>query len=250
MKYLTKNYLTKFLCLVCICLLSSCASIDYVQLGQAALGFGKAATISEEELQKTSMQFRMQSDQEATVATGQNKYAKRLNKLVKKHTEVNGIALNYKVYLSKTVNANSTPDGSIRFYSGLMDLMTDPEIRFVLGHEIGHIALGHSMSRMRTAYIASATRTAAGALSPLANLGSSVIGSIGEKFVNSQFSQSNELEADAYAVNFLKQYGYDLKAAMSAIKKLESVGGEGGGFLSSHPSNPERYEKLVKLTNQ
>jgi putative metalloprotease len=35
------------------------------------------------------------------------------------------------------VNAFATADGTIRIYSGLMEMMTDDELIFVIGHEIG-----------------------------------------------------------------------------------------------------------------
>jgi len=73
-------------------------------------------------------------------------------------TTVNGKTANYKVYMTKDVNAWAMANGCIRVYSGLMDLMNDDELRGVIGHEIGHVALGHSKSRMQTAYAASAVR--------------------------------------------------------------------------------------------
>ena len=35
-------------------------------------------------------------------------------------------------------------DGTIRVYSGLMDLMTDDELLFVIGHEMGHVAVSYT----------------------------------------------------------------------------------------------------------
>jgi uncharacterized protein YicC (UPF0701 family) len=49
------------------------------------------------------------------------------------HVNEDRMRLNCKVYMTQDVNA--TPDGSIRVYSGLMDLMTDQELRGVLGHD-------------------------------------------------------------------------------------------------------------------
>jgi len=40
-------------------------------------------------------------------------------------------------------------NGCIRVYSGLMDMMTDSELRGVIGHEMGHVALGHSKKAMQ-----------------------------------------------------------------------------------------------------
>jgi len=75
---------------------------------------------------------------------------------------VNGQPLNFKVYQSKEVNAFAMPDGSIRIYSGLMDKMNDNELAFVIGHEIGHVAEGHSKKRFQTALLVGAGRDALG----------------------------------------------------------------------------------------
>ena len=91
----------------------------------AAVDVFKAVSVSDEELKSATLQLRAAEDKKARVATGKNKYAQRLARLTRKHVNEDGLQLNYKVYLSPQVNANATPDGSIRVYSGLMDLMTD-----------------------------------------------------------------------------------------------------------------------------
>ncbi len=49
----------------------------------------------------------------------------------------------------------------VRVYSGLMDVMNDNEVEGVLGHEMGHVALGHTRKAMQVAYATVAARTAA-----------------------------------------------------------------------------------------
>ncbi len=206
-----------------------------------------AATISNEELIQVSQEMRAQGDAEAKVAPAGNKYAKRLDRLIKKHRNEDGLSLNYKVYLTQDINANATADGSIRVYSGIMDMMTDQELLFILGHEIGHVKDGDSLDKIRTAYTASAARKGASALGGAAGaLSDSVLGDLLETVLNAQFSQSQESDADAYGYAFMKKYGYDTKAAVSALKKLESLGAS-GGFLSSHPNSGERAKAVEAM---
>ena len=75
--------------------------------------------------------------------------------------ELMGVPANYKVYQTKDVNAWAMANGCIRVYSGLMDMMTDNEVEGVLGHEMGHVALGHTRKAMQVALTTTATRTAA-----------------------------------------------------------------------------------------
>jgi putative metalloprotease len=59
--------------------------------------------------------------------------------------------VNYKVYMAKDVNAFAMANGCIRVYSGLMDMMNDNEVEAVIGHEMGHVALGHVKKGMQVA---------------------------------------------------------------------------------------------------
>ncbi len=216
----------------------------------AVLDVFKAATVSDEELKAATLQMRVAGDAEAKVAKGKNKYAQRLDRLTRKHLNEDGLKLNFKVYLSPEVNANATPDGSIRFYSGLMDRMNDTELLGVIGHEIGHVKLGHSLSAMRTAYLASAGRKAASASGGTGGaLAASQLGDLSEKFLNSQFSQSQESASDDYGVEFLKRNGYNPKGMAASLRKLAALSGKSGAvdqMFSSHPEPNARAERLEK----
>ncbi|PWM71256.1 MAG: hypothetical protein DBX67_01005 [Desulfovibrionaceae bacterium] len=221
--------------------------VNLAKVGGAVADLGAAATVDDEELKEMSRAMRAQGDAQAKVAPADSAYAKRLARIMADHTEVNGIPLNYKVYLTSDVNANASADGSVRVYSGLMDLMTDDEIRYVLGHEIGHVAHGDTLKAMRVAYMGSAARKGVGALNPTADaLSESMLGDLLEAALNAQFSQSQENAADDYSMQFLKSNGYQTRAAVTALRKLEKLGGKGGGLLSSHPDSGKRAERMEK----
>ena len=61
-----------------------------------------------------------------------SKYAKRLTKLTKGLDSYDGLDLNFAVYLTEEVNAFAMADGTVRLYSGLLDRMTDDEVRYVV----------------------------------------------------------------------------------------------------------------------
>ena len=178
---------------ICICFfaVSGCANFNVQKGVSSGVNLLRAASVSDSEIKDMSRQMRASDDAKATVAAPNSEYAQRLARVTEKLQSVNGVPLNYKVYMTNEMNANATPDGSVRVYSGLMDKMNDDELRFVIGHEIGHVALGHSKKAMQVAYTTAAARDAAGAINPYAGaLGDSTLGKLGEQFVNSQFSQS------------------------------------------------------------
>lgn len=202
-----------------------------------------AATISNEELIVLSKQMRAEGDKQANVAGKGNKYANRLNRLVKRFATVDGHELNYKVYLTKDVNANATADGSVRVYSGLMDMMTDNELLFVIGHEIGHVVGGDSLDKLRMAYASSGALKAAAASNSAANtaLSSTQLGDLLYAVLNAQFSQKQESDADAFAYEFMKKNKIDTKAAVSALQKL---GGGETDIMSTHPGSADRAKAI------
>ena len=222
----------------------------------AAVDVFKAVSVSDEELKSATLQLRAAEDKKARVATGKNKYAQRLARLTRKHVNEDGLNLNFKVYLTPQINANATPDGSIRVYSGLMDLMNDDELRGIIGHEIGHVTLGHSMSAMRTAYMASAGRKAAASSSNVGGaIAASELGAMGEALVNSQFSQSQETSSDDYGLAFMKKHGYNVKGMESAFRKLEAQrGGKKGSamdnMMSTHPDPGARADRMRDMASK
>lgn len=71
--------------------------------------------------------------------------------------------------MTSDVNAWAMANGCVRVYSGLMDMMNDNEIEGVLGHELGHVALGHSLAEMKASYAIVAARDAISATSGVAS---------------------------------------------------------------------------------
>lgn len=219
----------------------------------SALGAGsdlmKAATLSDSDVKSLAAAASKEQDKHSKVAGPSSPYTHRLAKITRGMGSEDGLKLNFKVYLTKDVNAFAMADGTVRVYSGLMDKMTDDEVRYVIGHEIGHVKLGHSKKAMQAAYATSAARKAAVASgsSVAAGLSESALGDLAEAVVNAQFSQSQESAADAYSIGFMKRHHYDPHAASSALRKLAALYGNDSSLMSSHPAPLERADKVEKL---
>lgn len=216
----------------------------------AAKGAAQAAQISDDDIRAHGRRMAEQMDAKAPLAPDSSPYARRLAALTEKCRDDGGLALNYKVYLTREVNAFALPDGSIRFYSGLMDMMSDDEVRYVIGHEIGHVQAGHSKKRLQLAMGSGAAQQAVSATGGRAGaLADSDLGELFVKVVRAQHSQANEHEADDLAMRFMSRRGFDRRAAASALDKLTALSGGGGGggtaaWLSTHPAPKERAERM------
>ncbi|MGB9095819.1 M48 family metallopeptidase [Erwinia sp.] len=227
--------------------LSGCQGFDSNALMQSGAQAYQAATISDEQVKELSNKSCAQMDSEAQIAPASSTYAQRLNKIAAALGDnINGTPANYKVYLTKDVNAWAMANGCIRVYSGLMDLMTDNEVEGVLGHEMGHVALGHSRRAMQVAYSATAARTAIGSVGGIAGtLSQSQLADLGEKLVNAQFSQKQESQADDYSFDLMKKRNINPNGLVTSFEKLAKLEGtHASSMFDSHPASADRAQHI------
>lgn len=231
-------------------LLAGCAANGQFDTGKAmTLGVGalQVAMLDEATVQQAAALSARELDAKSQVAGPDSPYTVRLNRLTNNLHSYDGLRLNYKVYLSKDVNAFAMADGTVRVHSALLDVMPDDQVLAVIGHEIGHVKLKHSYQQMRQAMLTNvAFEAVIAAGGTIADLTASQLGQLARVAVQARFSQSDELESDAYAVHVLQQMGTDPYAMRRAIETLQKGGGAGGGFLSSHPSNSDRIAHIQK----
>lgn len=228
----------------------TCSTAGATDLGVLANSAGlalKAATLSDGEVVDLARKSCAALDQSNKIAAPGSKYAKRLATALKplKMSKFNGRPLDARVYLVSDVNAFAMDNGCIRVFSGLMDIMNDDELRAVVGHEIGHVALGHSKKSMQTAYSLQAARSAVGTVSATAaTLSQSELGDMGQKFIEAQFSQSQETDADDQSYNLLYKEKLSRAGLVTLFQKLATLEGPGHNMFSSHPSSPDRAQRI------
>ncbi|WP_395680199.1 M48 family metallopeptidase [Dokdonella sp.] len=243
MKY-SPRFATATIALTAVLAAGSTAAIDLGNALGSATKAAKGMSLSDDDVRAAADQACEWSDAHNKVAPASDKYAKRLAKLTAGLSNEDGIKLSFKAYLVRDVNAFAMANGCVRVMAGLMDIASDDEIRAVIGHEIGHAKLGHTKAKMRTALMSSAAREGVAATGGKAGaIASSELGGLAEAFINAQFSQKEEGEADKYGYEFMVKHKYDPGAMVSMLKKLPA----GGGLLSSHPSSPERAKKIEAL---
>ena len=240
-----------FILLTALSLLCSCSVMSSVNWNGDALNSaaGKAitaASITDAQIVELCRQSVAELDAQNVIENGP--YRARLMKLVSGIT-VPGLTLNYKVYKKNEINAFACGDGSVRVYTGLMDLMSDDELLAVIGHEIGHVVHQDSKKAMKKAYLNSALRDAVASAGSLGAVTSAMLGDLGEAYLNSQFSQKQELAADEYGFDFTVSNGYSPYSMGNALTKLVSQSGKTQSkvqqMFSSHPDSALRAEKML-----
>lgn len=179
-------------------------------------------------------------------------YTQRLRKLTDGITDADGIPLNFKVYNVVDVNAFACPDGSVRVFAALMDMMDDDELLGVIGHEIGHVLKHHSKNAFKTSLLTDALKDGISSTGGIAAaLTDSQLGTLTQSLINAKYSQKQENEADDCGYDFLVSKGKNPWGMVMAFEKLQSMeGGQKSSYItkmfSSHPETQARINKMTK----
>ena len=237
--------------------MTSCASMKVVDQSAAA-NAGAAAlqalTISDSQIKQLCSQYMVESDGQNTILPASNDYTKRLDRIMARFKNISDLDLNYKVYQSNTVNAFASGDGSVRVYTGLMDVMNDDEVFAVIGHELGHLINKDVRDAYRAAYLVVAARYGIAAYSQTAGaISQGFIGDLGQQLAQNAYSRKQETQADETAFQFCITNGVDPYAMYHALNVLVSLEGNSGSsskiaeLMSSHPNTQKRAAHIKQM---
>ncbi len=155
---------------------------------------------------------------------------------------------------SKEINAWCMPGGKVVVYTGILPVTgNETALAIVLGHEITHAVAGHGKERMSQQLAAEGLGALGGAAfgtnTKAVNIFNSVYGVSAQYGALLPNSRKQELEADHYGLIFAAAAGYDPKEAIPFWKRMAALGNgqKPPAFLSDHPSDEERIQKLQGL---
>ena len=151
------------------------------------------------------------------------------------------------VVRSSQVNAFCLPGGKIVVYTGILPLtQNDAGLATVLGHEVSHATAEHVAERIereRLTEVAAAIIAGGVAFTP----GQYVrVVALIDSGATLPFSRSQESEADHIGLVYMARAGYDPDQALAFWKRMlrASKGKEPPEFLSDHPSDAHRVERI------
>jgi len=150
----------------------------------------------------------------------------------------------------KVINAWMVPGGRAAVYTGMIDFVkSDDELAVILGHEASHAIARHGTERASQGALVSTGVEVAGAASgePAVGQGAAVAAMLG---ITLPFSRYQESEADDLGLLIAAQAGYDPRTAIDLWSRMQSRGSGGVEFLSTHPSEDTRIERLQRLMPQ
>jgi predicted Zn-dependent protease len=154
----------------------------------------------------------------------------------------------YSFYLladRKTVNAFALPGGQVFITEALMSLLgREDELAGVLGHEVGHVLARHSAERLAKEQL---TQNLIGAVAVgSGSYDTAQLAQLAGSLINMKYGREDELEADTLGLRLMRESGYDPRAMISVMQKLEkaSGGARQPEFASTHPSPANRIQRI------
>ncbi len=75
-------------------------------------------------------------------------------------------------------------------------------------------------------------------------LSASQVAALGEKLINSQFSQHQESEADNFFLRFTEKRGVKTEGLVTGFEKLAKMGSSETSMFDSHPPSSERAQNI------
>ncbi|UCC94969.1 MAG: M48 family metalloprotease [Candidatus Omnitrophota bacterium] len=155
--------------------------------------------------------------------------------------------LNYYFYVidKDEKNAFSIPGGYIYIYKGLLELLDDDQLAFVLAHEIGHIVSRHGVKRLQAALgynllVLASTRAPA---DPQFSRG--VSAALAQ--ILAGYSREDELNADELAAKYTQQAGFNPQAGIKTMEKLYQEGKKTVrpiSYFRTHPYATQRIRQI------
>ncbi|MBD1833496.1 M48 family metallopeptidase [Cyanobacteria bacterium FACHB-472] len=189
-------------------------------------------------------------EQLAKQSPTQDKLNQLLDKLETKLPQQVRQERDYRVLylLGDTVNALALPGDRIIIYAGLLkQIESENELMMVLGHELGHFAhRDHLRSLVRQLIFPIAIATIFGDAGGLSSVAASGV----EAVSKSQFSQSQESQADEFGLTLLQNtYGH-VAGATDFFARMSRQKGVNFDFLTTHPAPGRRVKELQRLIEQ
>jgi predicted Zn-dependent protease len=244
--------------LVLTALVGGCTVVQTTQPGAIGVNRKQYMFVSEEEVEKGSVEAYQQELTKARDKSALNTDPAALQRvrtisqrLIPQTTVFRPDAAkwNWEINVQKTdeLNAYCMPGGKIMVYTGLIDKLkaTDAELAAVLGHEMAHALREHARERVSQSYAQQAGLAVLGVATGVGDLTMQVASAISQVTFTLPHSREQEAEADRIGLELMARAGYDPHSAVTLWQKMNrEAGSSGAEFLSTHPSSEARIKDL------
>jgi len=235
-------------------LLAGCATLYNPATGKNEAIFINSKTesaIGQGAVAELAKKYRISTD---SVLLGR---AAQVGRRVSSVSDRQDIGYKFSVLEDKELNAFTLPGGFVYINEGLIKILNDDELAYVLGHEVGHVAARHIAKKLQTnmtyqlllgiAFVG----LGAGGNSPAAQGAAQGVDTI-YGLVGLGYSRQDEYQADALGVKYAYKAGFNPNAAISALEKIKEKGGNPKllVYLRSRPYTEDRIKAIKPIIAQ
>lgn len=227
------------------------AALALVSATTACVSQDQETQIGAQESQKVDAQLPILHDDAVT------SYVDALGGRIAAATPRSDLHWRFEVVNTDVVNAFALPGGYIYVNRGVLSRASnESELASVLGHEIEHVVLRHSVQQMQHQEGAAIGVALACRLTKVCDsqLGQTAI-QVGGAAVFARFSRADEVQADEGGLQNVMRVGIDPRGMLTFFEKLvaEEQGANGGpvaSWFSDHPGTQDRIADVRRLLAQ
>ncbi|MBU1726938.1 MAG: M48 family metalloprotease [Candidatus Omnitrophica bacterium] len=161
------------------------------------------------------------------------------------------IEYHFAVIEDKELNAVTLPGGYIYINRGLIDILNDDELAFVLAHETGHVSARHIAKKLQAgmAYQLLLGLAFAGFGKSSGDNAQAIAAGVDTVYslVSLSYSRQDEYLADKLGTKYAYKAGFDPNAAVSALEKLKQKNEPNIKVLEYFRTHPYVDERIVVL---
>ncbi len=222
-----------------------------------SLSLGACAVSTQQEVQM-GQQYSQQINAQLPIVRDAevNRYINLLGDSIAHVADQRGLSWHFFVVDSKEVNAFAVPGGYVYVNRGLIERATSmDELAGVLGHEIGHVVLRHSVKQMQQAQGANVGVTLACVLTRVCQ--SQAAGAaiqVGGTALFAKFSRDDEAQADHVGVQYVTRAGIDPRGMTQMFQTLldERKSRPAGvdAWFATHPLEEDRIAAVQAEIDQ
>lgn len=154
---------------------------------------------------------------------------------------VHGYVYNDPSIQAQCVHIGGTEKSAVMLSSGLVNLMADAEIAFVIGHELGHMLFDHHLYPRANDSSTDGERLNFLALQRAAEISSDRIGLIASGSIDAAFRAILKTGTGLSNVHLR----FNLTAFLDQLRSLNELGGSATGIGASHPNLGARMKALL-----
>jgi len=223
-----------------------------------ALTVGSCAHVSQQQEVDMGAQYSQEIARQLPLVSDPEivRYINVLGDSIASVTKRRDLDWHFYVVDSREVNAFAVPGGFIYVNRGLIERAAQmDELAGVLGHEIGHVVMRHSIKQMEKAQGANLGITLGCILTGIcATPGAGEAISLGANAMFAKFSRSDEMEADEEGFRYVMQAGINPQGIVTMFQRLiqerQTRPSGVAAWFATHPLEEDRIADVQRLINQ